>query len=249
MSTDPRPPRPEPTPDPQPWPDPDDLPEPDEDPEERPEDLEDVLSSLARYQLPSGVPPQLIHLINFDAELPIEPGTRLASLCYRRPKPWWSDGSRGSTFAWPVWAALIHHPTVEIWLQGLAGSLGADDEEPSLRLVVDFSRHHLYILGAEEAARLLKLQHPPVHLNSSSVDWGDPLVQKSIRAVIESLYLRDRLRSRRRRLPGALGSLLSEEERLILEMTAWLDHRLHALVIEGCVHSSWLQLLQRRAGT
>lgn len=243
MKPEPRP-KTEPTPDPQPWPDPDDFPEPDEDPEAQPEDLDDVLASLVPYQLPPGVPPQLHDLINCDAELPIGPGTRFVSLCYRRPKPWWSDGVRGSNFAWPVWTALVHHVCVEIWLLHLVDSLGSDDVEPSVRLVVDFADRKLYLLGAERAAGLLRSQHPPLEDDSSPVNWDDPHVHRTIRAVFEELHERDLLRSRHRRLARAQRGLLTEEERLLLQMTRWLDYRLHELFHEGHIHPRWRPLLE-----
>lgn len=243
--TGPQPPRPEPPP--EQWPDLDDEPEPDEDPEQFEDDTEDSSeSSLVLHQFPIGVPPQLRTLINFDADWPLDPGTRFASLCYRRPKPWWSDGRSSSTFAWPVWAALIHHPAIAIWLQDLAGSLGADDQEPTHRLVCDLADHKFYVLGADEAASLLQSQHPPVENDPVPVRWEDPAVQEAIIAVQEKLHERHLLQLRRGLLPGALRGLLPEEERLLLEMGSWLDLRLHELVRDGLVHPTWLQLLDRR---
>lgn len=108
-----------------------------------------MLNQLIQFQTP--LPPMLCDTIGIVST------QRFIKLTYETSKPFWTDGSFGTTFSYyGVFEPLIEHPTIAINLLANTIDLGSDDTFPTHAIVLDRKENKIYLGSLETVNELLE---------------------------------------------------------------------------------------------
>jgi hypothetical protein len=176
-----------------------------------------MLNQLIPFSTP--LPPMLCDSIG------IMSNQRFIKLTYEATKPFWTDGSFGTTFSYyGVFDPFINHPTIAINLLDNSIDLGSDDTFPTHAIILDRKENKIYLGNVETVNQLLaKYQESISEVNQLTLkQWEETLTNNPQKLGMFEFF----------------GNINQSQQLERANLIHWLDQQITTELIDQLVSAS-----------
>ncbi|MCC3570007.1 MAG: hypothetical protein EAZ94_27325 [Oscillatoriales cyanobacterium] len=157
--------------------------------------------------LPVPMPPMLPQMVRIG-------DIQYFSIFYQGSKATWSNGKGMGTFSyWGVYAPLLEHPALAIYLEQY--NLGSDDEPPESAILCDVGEQKMYVGNCREIDRFLQQQHSENKLPQ--------LTQKDLEEALKTVENLSWEQMQRLGMFQIFGNSNPQARQETAKMVEWLD--------------------------